>query len=258
MRKNKGHILNCLAVVGIGASAYSWYKAGTKADYLLEQLDSDISNKEKTKIMVKTYAPPAIITAATAGVVIASDIIYQKEIKNLSNIISGLSTMSLSYVASLEEGVRVEPKKTKAPSDRCNEFDMDEVVLGLPQPDEADVIYTGNGLELFYDAYSKRWFRSNLAEVYTDMYHFNRNQILGWGNGGSSVNDWYEWIQIPKLDNGYELGWHRDWMLQQGIESCWIDIGVLRRGTDMGEIYYELYFMLDPERLDKCEEELYG
>lgn len=57
---------------------------------------------------------------------------------------------------------------------------------------------------LWYEEYSKRFFRASLEQVLAAEYHVNRNYILG---GLNVLNDLYSLLGLEETDFGEEMGW---------------------------------------------------
>ena len=95
----------------------------------------------------------------------------------------------------------------------------------------------------FYDAFSRRYFESTIAQVLEAEYHLNRNLSLG---GDVCINDFYNFLGIEPIDGGDYLSWfyfyedgiswidfnHRKTVLEDGLEVYVVDIVYTPRMDD--------------------------
>lgn len=98
-------------------------------------------------------------------------------------------------------------------------------------------------MRLFYDAFSRRYFESTIAQVLEAEYHLNRNLSLG---GDVCINDFYNFLGIEPIDGGDYLSWfyfyedgiswidfnHRKTVLEDGLEVYVVDIVYTPRMDD--------------------------
>ena len=89
---------------------------------------------------------------------------------------------------------------------------------------------------LCYDEYSQRYFMATMAAVVNAQYHLNRNLSL---RGYVSTNEFYEFLGLDKIDNGYEdydsercVGWSYDDLVDDGF--MWLDFENACVETDDG------------------------
>lgn len=94
-------------------------------------------------------------------------------------------------------------------------------------------------LQLFYDGFSRRFFKSTLARVVDAEYNLNRNFCLG---DVIPLNEWYEFLGLEQTIEGNELGWFL------GVEDdyLWLDFSHERRYLDDGTPYIYIDMMLPP------------
>lgn len=85
---------------------------------------------------------------------------------------------------------------------------MQDKVQKTPLPDDDNLIFTGNGDQLMYDAWSGRYFKSSQLNVEKAVNTLNKIMIAK--KCSLSMNDYYETIGIPVLSNavGDEFGWN--------------------------------------------------
>lgn len=91
--------------------------------------------------------------------------------------------------------------------------------------------------ELFYDAYSKRYFYSTLPAILAAQYHINRNLILG---AVVTVNDYYSFLGLDPTPEGNENAWYLDGDYE------WIDFTNVLTCIDGKEPYTKIIMDFEP------------
>lgn len=223
MKKESPKILTSFVLLGVIGTGYYAYKAGLKADSVLQYYrtkkmgftaqtpkdSSELLNQkeeikqlkiETAKELIPILLPPVIIGATTMGCAIGSTAINQKRIAVLSTAYA----LSERTVTELNKKMisTIGEKKTKEVKDAI----MEDRIKQNP-PSECEIINTGYGNVLCTDYYTGRYFRSSVqkigeavnalsADVITDMY--------------VSLNDFYDLLNIPRVPMGDDFGWNID------------------------------------------------
>lgn len=91
---------------------------------------------------------------------------------------------------------------------------------------------------LWYEEYSKRFFRASLEQVLAAEYHVNRNYILG---GLNVLNDLYSLLGLEETDFGEEMGWAPT---DEG--EFWIEFNHRKAKLDDGTVFYILEMPFEP------------
>lgn len=221
-KKNSPVILTGLAIVGVISTAYAAYKAGPRADKILEAYRKDIRDchpndkearmavvGETVKKMIPVVAPPIIMGGTTIACIIGSHSVSSRRIAALSAAYS-LSETTVKNLNSKMEDMLGE-KKARAIKDSIMkdklkaDSEKDKKILS-----DGQLVIPNDGTVLCKDLYSGRLFYSNAEkikqaiakcsyEIISDMY--------------ISLNDFYEAIdspQLPKIPMGEDLGWNID------------------------------------------------
>ena len=89
-------------------------------------------------------------------------------------------------------------------------------------------------------SFSKRYFESTVAQVLEAEYHLNRNWCLG---ASVYVNDFYNFLGMPTIPGGDELGWH--WIYSDGLS--WIDFNHHKTILEDGLEVYVIDFVYSPQ-----------
>lgn len=96
-------------------------------------------------------------------------------------------------------------------------------------------------ITLFYDFYSKRYFKSTVSKVLQAQYHLNRNYCFG--GGSITLNEFYEFLGIDPVENGDVIGWQIDIS-----EIMWIDFVNETRIINGNKVGF-ISFLFEPEPL---------
>lgn len=219
-KKNSPVILTGLAVVGVISTAYSAFKAGPRADKILEEYRKDMRDchpndkeakravvGETVKKMVPVVAPPVIMGGTTIACVIGSHSISSRRIA----VLSAAYSLSESTVKNLNNKMEemLGEKKTRAikdsiMKDKLRETEKnDQKLLG-----DGNVIVPDNGYVLCKDLHSGRPFYSTAEKIKQAIVKcsFDVQQDM-W----VSLNEFYDEIGSPQLEHiplGDDLGWN--------------------------------------------------
>lgn len=219
-KKNSPVILTGLAVAGVISTAYSAFKAGPRADKILEEYRKDMRDchpkdkeakrtvvGETVKKMVPVVAPTVIMGGSTIACVVGSHSISSRRIAVLSAAYS-LSESTVKNLNSKMEEMLGE-KKTRAikdsiMKDKLRETEKnDQKLLG-----DGNVIVPDNGYVLCKDLHSGRPFYSTAEKIKQAIVKcsFDVQQDM-W----VSLNEFYDEIGSPQLEHiplGDDLGWN--------------------------------------------------
>lgn len=221
-RKNSPVILTGLAIVGVISTAYAAYKAGPRADKILEEYRKDMKDchpkdkeakraviGETVKKMIPVMAPPIIMGGTTIACVVGSHSVSSRRIAALSAAYSLSETTVKNLNSKMEE--MLGEKKARTVKDAIMkdklkaDSEKDKKILS-----DGQLVIPSDGTVLCKDLYSGRLFYSNAEkikqaiakcsyEIISDMY--------------ISLNDFYEAIdssQLPRIPMGEDLGWNID------------------------------------------------
>lgn len=219
-KKNSPVILTGLAIVGVISTAYAAYKAGPRADKILEAYRKDMRDchpndkeakravvGETVKKMVPVVAPPIIMGGTTIACIVGSHSVSSRRIAALSAAYSLSETTVKNLNSKMEE--MLGEKKARAIKDSIMkdklkaDSEKDKKILS-----DGQLVIPSDGTVLCKDLYSGRLFYSNAEkikqaiakcsyEIISDMY--------------ISLNDFYEAIdspQLPRIPMGEDLGWN--------------------------------------------------
>lgn len=221
-RKNSPVILTGLAIVGVISTAYSAYKAGPRAEKILEAYRKDMKDchpndkdakraviGETVKKMIPVMAPPIIMGGTTIACVVGSHSVSSRRIAALS----AAYTLSESTVKNLNSKMEemLGEKKARAVKDAIMkdklkaDTEKDRKVLS-----DENFVIPNDGTVLCKDLYSGRLFYSNAEKIKQAIASCSYDII---SDMYISLNDFYEAIGSPQLTRipmGEDLGWNVD------------------------------------------------
>lgn len=221
-KKNSPAILTGLAIVGVISTAYSAYKAGPRADKILENYRKDMNDcypddkdakravlGDTIKKMIPVMTPTMIMGGVTISCIIGSNSISSKRIA----VLSAAYTLSESTVKNLNNKMEemLGERKTRAIKDAI----MKDKLHADTEKDQKIIssdnfIMPSDGTVLCKDLHSGRLFYSNAERIrqaiVTCSYDIITEMYI-------SLNDFYEAIGSPQLTRiplGDDFGWNLD------------------------------------------------
>lgn len=207
-RQNGSTILTCVGAIGVVATAVMTAKATPKATRLLELAEEekgeDLTKLESIKVAGPVYIPAMIVGTATVTCIFGANMLNKRQQASLISAYALLDSSYKDYKKKVDElygeeaGVRVREEIAKDKYDSSVVFEDEE---------------------LFYDEFSGRYFNSTMAEVIQAEYNLNRQIAL---NGGAYLNEFYEFLDIPPIPAGMELGWSTS-LLESHHWTSWLD-----------------------------------
>lgn len=220
--------------------------------------------KEATKIdIAKCYIPTIAAVALTDAAFVASQVMNGKQIATLTASVAATAGIAKNYKSLLKEykgkiievvGEEEYNKITQAiAKDHEAEISTAETMENYKKfGSSVDIVELGNdGQTLFYDALTKKWFRSSMLAVISAEYMLNRNMANGYG---ATLGDFYSLLGIT-CDSLYTelLSWDCEEFWED--ENYWIDFTHTKAKADTGEEYYIIQYDFEPVAVN---DEVYG
>lgn len=233
LKRNSATILTCAGGVGVIATAVMTAKATPKAMQLLEEAKhekgEELTNLEKIRVAGVAYIPPLLVGASTIACIFGANALNKRQQASL-----------MSAYALLDSSYKEYRSKVK---DLYGE-DADENVKNEIAKDkyENDNIPQENGLELFYDEFSGRFFRSTLEKVQRAQYEINRDLTL---RDWATIDEFYDYLDIPHVDGGDIIGWSTS-MNGEMYWQTWVDFSNVKMVDDDGLEYYIVRMFQEP------------
>lgn len=211
INKNTPTILTALGVVGLVSTSIMAAKASPKAHDILEKerayrkekaadgtKPDDISAVDAVKLTWKTYAPTVAMGTITAGCIIGANTVSLRRLAAISSAYELGERVIKEYQAKVVE--EIGEKKEQSIRD-----DISKKHLSKADPaNSCNVVITGKGDVLCYDAYSGRYFFSDMESLKKACNDLNKELL---DTMFVSLNDLYFAIGLPPINMGDDLGW---------------------------------------------------
>lgn len=249
---NKGLLLTAASCAGTVATGYLTYKATRLADL---KLDEEGALHEDWKYRFKKtygYFIPALLGG---GVTMASILLNQKvNTKAIAAVASG-AAMSTDMLRRYENKTRelLGEDKLIDIQKAIAEDEIRGIRHAKVQSITTTTLYSASsetyekGDHLFYDIYTRVWFRSSKEAVRMAEYHFNRNFVLG---AGASLEDLYDFLGVELSKEDREkyryLGWGDEY-IDDGF--FWIDFEHQEDVAENGEEFTVIAYSIAPDNL---------
>lgn len=220
-------IFTFLSMIGVGATAITAIKD---------------SKKEEANAL-KKYAPTFIVGGATTALIFSSSVLNKRMNLELASAISMIGCNYSNYRSEVAKRHGTEEDQDIIKTISANEANKCHIT--------ADCCFSNTSLDLddiheqqlvFYDSFSKRFFKSTISKVLQAEYHLNRNFALG---ACVSINDFYDFLGVDRVDYGEDIGWGSN-LWNDGIN--WIDFNHIKSDKDpSGAIYYIIDYPFGPD-----------
>lgn len=207
--RNSSSILTGASIAGLVATTVMAVKATPKAMQILED-DKIVDEKqglcrhyehnllEKAKLTWKCYIPTAIVGGLTISSMVWSNSINLKRAAALASAYSLSESRFRSYREKIID--RIGESKIKEIDSAVAKEKLDKDPLG-----SKEVILTGKGETLCYDAFSGRYFKSSVEEIKRILNRLSREML---SEDFVVLNDIYFELGLSRTKLGDNLGWH--------------------------------------------------
>ena len=206
--KNASTILTCLGGVGVVATAVITAKAAQKALSLIEKAEKEkgeeLTKIEKVKVATPVYIPAVITGAATVACIFGANSLNKR---SQAALMSAYALLDSSY------------KDYKKKITEIYGVDADSKIRNEIAKEKYEEIEVDDGKKLFYDYFSNRYFESTMEKVLYAEYNINRSLSM---NGYAALNEFYEFLDIPAMEYGSEIGWSQAELFETSWQN-WLD-----------------------------------
>lgn len=248
LKRSSPTILTCVSVIGVVATTVMAVKATPKALRIIEENtgydhDGFISSPSKTEIIQLTwqcYIPAALVGLSTITCIVGINALSKR---NQASLTSAYALLNESYqryrkAANTVYGEDADSKiKAQMAKDTYVSADGYSVYSADLDPESEKI--------LCYDLYSQRYFTATMAAVLNAQYHVNRNLCL---RGDTTINEFYEFLGVDKIDHGDEIGWSMDELMEGGV--MWLDFENSQTVLDDGMECCVISALWDPNKFD--------
>lgn len=224
LNKNASTILTCIGAVGVVATSVMAAKATPKALSLIEEAKEEkgdeLSKWETIQVAGSTYVPTVMSGVATVTCIFGSNILNKRT----------QAALTSAYVLLDQTHRQYKHKLTELYGEDTNALIKTELAKDSYGEERYDEHEYEDDKQLFYDQYSKRYFRATKETVLSAEYEINRMIIT---NGGASLNDYYDLLDVPKLEHGNHTGWSACQLLETYWNS-WLEFQHIHVDMDDG------------------------
>lgn len=202
LKRNTSTILTCIGGIGVVVSSVLAAKATPKAIRLIEKAEKE-KGDELTKLEIILNAGPAYIPAVAVGIATIACIFG-------ANVLNKRQQAALmSAYALIDNSYNEYKNKVKELyGEQADQKIRAEVAKDRFEDEES---YHKDDKQLFYDEYSNRYFRATNEAVLRAEYEINR--VLA-EDCYVTLNEYYDLLDIPKVDYGECVGWSSAQMLE--------------------------------------------
>ena len=226
-KRNTSTILTCLGAAGVITTAIMTVKATPKAVMLLEEAEQAKEEKltklETVVVAGPVYIPSILVGAGTIACIFGANMLNKRQQAALTSAYALLNSSYMEY-------------KNKV-IDILGEEGHDEIQSEIAKDNYDESIKVSDGKELFYDAYSGRYFESTKYKVKEAEYYLNRDLV---SRDYIYLNEWYDYLGIEQVEGGWDVGWcgsicyemywqmwvdfsHKKTVMDDGLECTVID-----------------------------------
>lgn len=233
LKRNGSTILTCIGGVGVIATAVMAVKATPEALELIDRAKDKkgevLTKTETVKAAWKPYIPSVLIGTGTLLCVFGANVLNKRQQAALMSAYALLDNSYKEYRKKVKEIYGEDTDRTI----------MNEIAKDHYDEEEDDY---GDGLELFYDEYSQRYFRSTEIDVLKAEYELNR--ILS-ESCGAFLNEFYELLKLDFVDYGDYMGWSTCELVESYC-ACWVDFRHTKVDMEDGMECTIISFMQEP------------
>lgn len=233
LKRNSSTILTYVGAAGVIGTTITAIQATPKAMLILEQMEEEkgdeLTNLEKIQVAVPVYIPTIILGASTLACIFGANVLNKR---SQASVASAYALLSSSYKEYRDKVL-----------DLYGEEAESLVVEKIAQDNyDKETAPEDDGGELFYDDYSKRYFRSTVEKVQRAEYEINRDLIM---QDYATINDFYKYLDLPPIDGGDKLGW-TTCINYDCYWQLWIDFSHSRTVMDDGTDCRIIRILTDP------------
>lgn len=231
VKRNAPVILSTVGAVGVVATGVMAAKATPKALLLLQQAKEEKNNEElllieKVVAVAPAYIPATLVGVSTIACIFGAHVLNKKQQAALMSAYALLNTSYQDY-----------KNKTKEILGEAGEKEI-RTELAKDKAKEQDVKDEDDGKNLFYDEYSKRYFRATNETILRAEYELNKEVTT---NFYATLNEYYDMIGLDRIDGGDSIGWSSSQMYDM-YWNDWIEFWHEKVELEDGMVCYIIHY----------------
>ena len=220
LKRNSSTILTCLGAVGAITTTIMAVKATPKALTLLEEAEREkeerLTKLETVVVAAPVYIPSVLVGASTLACVFGANILNKRQQAAITSAYALLNTSYMEYKDKVAEILGKEGHE--------------EIQAEIAKDNYDGSIDVIDGNELFYDAFSGRYFKSTKHKVQEAEYYLNRDLVM---RDYIYLNEWYDYLGLPQVDGGWDVGWCGS-VCYEAYWQMWVDFSHKKTVLDDG------------------------
>lgn len=228
-KKNASTILTVLGAAGVVATAVTAVQATPKAMELIKEAKlekgGELTKWETIQVAALPYVPAILFGTSTVACIFGAQVLNKRTQARLT---SAYALLNSSYKQYRKKAVDIygEDADQKINEELAkDQYEDDNIQLEDPEK------------KLFYDVFSRQYFESTEADVKEAEYLLNRSLSI---KDYVSAKEFYDFLGIPSVDSGEELGWSSPMNLEYYWQT-WIDFNhqhvIMEDGLECTIIY---------------------
>ena len=200
--KHSPEILTGIGIAGMITTTVLAVKATPKAIRLIEEAKEekgeDLTKAETIKTCWKAYIPAAATCVASTACLIGASSVSIRRNAMLATAYKLSETAFSEYKEKVVETIGDEKEKV------VREKVSEERIKKNPIT-KNEIIMTDYGDTQFYETLSGRYFKSDIEQIKKVVNYLNKDMF-----GTISLNEFYDELELERIDLGDELGWRVD------------------------------------------------
>lgn len=219
---NSPTILTALGVTGAVTSAFLTGKATVKATRIIDASEAEGGtagefkqrSKERITLVWKEYVPAVGMLALSVTCIIGANHIGSRR----GAAVAAAYSLSEKAFAEYKDKVleKMGTKDEQKVRDEIAQAHIDQ------RPTSREVIIVGGGNVLCFDAFSGRYFKSDVETIKKAQNDVNYNVL---NNMYASLTEFYDKVGLPKTDMSDDFGWNCDRLMELELSACLTDEG---------------------------------
>ena len=204
--KHSPEILTGIGIAGMITTTVLAVKATPKALRLIEEAKEekgeDLTKAETVKTCWKAYIPAAATCVASTACLIGASSVSVRRNAMLATAYKLSETAFSEYKEKVVETIGDEKEKI------VREKVSEERIKKNPIS-KNEIIMTDYGDTQFYETLSGRYFKSDIEQIKKVVNYLNKDMLQDMF-GTISLNEFYDELELERIDLGDELGWRVD------------------------------------------------
>ena len=204
--KHSPEILTGIGIAGMITTTVLAVKATPKAIRLIEEAKEekgeDLTKAETVKTCWRAYIPAAATCIASTACLIGASSVSIRRNAMLATAYKLSETAFSEYKEKVVETIGDEKEKV------VREKVSEERIKKNPIT-KNEIIMTDYGDTQFYETLSGRYFKSDIEQIKKVVNYLNKDMLQDMF-GTISLNEFYDELELERIDLGDELGWRVD------------------------------------------------